>query len=103
MKKFTHRNDGFICENCGIINNPASKTCRNHCKECLYSLHVDCNPGDRLEQCHGFLKPINIEITRNDFDKIIFKCIKCDIIKRNKIADDDNREKIFQILEKLIK
>ena len=37
-------------------------SCRNHCPNCLYSKHVDKNPGDRQEDCHGMLEPIGIEI-----------------------------------------
>ena len=29
----------------------------NHCPRCLYSKHVDINPGDRAEQCDGMMEP----------------------------------------------
>jgi predicted RNA-binding Zn-ribbon protein involved in translation (DUF1610 family) len=100
-KRFIKINDEFLCGKCGEINPPADKTCRNHCRKCLYSLHVDVNPGDRASKCHGWLKPIEIEISAGEMKSIKFKCEKCDQISRNKIADDDNRQKLFEILEKI--
>jgi len=102
MKKFTVRNESFICEVCGKENPPASATCRNHCRECLCSKHVDKNPGDRDESCHGILIPIDIEISGAEMKSIIFKCKKCGMIRKNKIALDDNREKLFEVIEKKV-
>ena len=99
-KKFTKINEEFICGKCGALNPPANKTCRNHCRECLYSLHVDINPGDRASECHGWLIPRKIEISAGEMKAIQFECEKCGKISRNKIADDDNRQKLFEILEK---
>jgi predicted RNA-binding Zn-ribbon protein involved in translation (DUF1610 family) len=99
-QQFQHRNDKFICLNCGQENFPAQKTCRNHCTKCLNSLHVDNFPGDRLNNCQGKLVPISIDFKGGEMDKIIFSCAKCGEISRNKIAEDDNREALFQIIEK---
>ena len=60
--KFTEIDEGFVCEHCGKKVEPLGYSCRNHCPECLYSKHVDINPGDREETCHGLLEPIDIEI-----------------------------------------
>ncbi len=100
MKKFTVINEEFTCEVCGKLNPPAQATCRNHCRECLCSKHVDKNPGDRSENCQGTLIPIDIEITGAEMKSIIFKCQKCGQTRKNKIAVDDNREKLFEVLEK---
>ena len=99
MKRFIKRNDSFVCEVCGYHNSPASVTCRNHCCQCLYSKHVDKNPGDRAEQCGGIMKPIDVEILGGELTSIVFKCQKCGFIRKNKIASDDNREKLFEIVE----
>lgn len=100
VKKFTHVNEGFKCEVCGHVNPPASSTCRNHCVKCLCSKHVDINPGDRAALCGGIMRPVDIEITRDEMSSIIFECEKCKKKGKNKIASDDDREKLLQILEK---
>ena len=63
MKTFTEIDEEFICENCGRKVEKLEYSCRNHCNHCLYSKHVDKNPGDRAEECHGLLEPIGIEIS----------------------------------------
>ena len=50
----------FVCDNCGKMVNKLNYTARDHCPFCLYSKHVDINPGDRLNKCRGLLKPIDI-------------------------------------------
>lgn len=60
--KFTKIDEEFICENCGRKVTKLNYTCRNHCPYCLHSKHVDINPGDRAENCHGVLEPIGLEI-----------------------------------------
>ena len=52
-KKFFEIDEEFICENCGKHVPKLGYTCRNHCPYCLHSKHVDINPGDRAETCHG--------------------------------------------------
>lgn len=96
---FTEIDEEFICENCGTKVEKLGYSCRNHCPHCLYSKHVDKNPGDREEECHGMLKPIDIEINPKKGYVIVFKCIKCGAIRKNKVAEDDNKEKIYKIIE----
>ena len=72
MGNFTVIDEEFVCENCGAKVKKLGYSCRNHCPECLHSKHVDKNPGDRDEECHGLLEPIDVEInnifpTENDF------------------------------------
>ena len=100
MKKFTKINDRFVCEYCGEINPPADKTCRDHCTNCLCSKHVDKNPGDRQETCHGKLIPVDFDIRGGEIKQIIFRCGKCQVVRKNKLADDDNKEKIWDIMSK---
>ena len=100
MKRFTEIDEEFICENCGEKVKPLGYSCRNHCPKCLYSKHVDINPGDREEACHGMLEPIDIEINSKKGYMIIFKCKKCGKITKNKVAEDDNMDLIYKIIEK---
>ena len=60
--RFTEIDEEFICENCGRKVSKLGYSCRNHCPYCLHSKHVDKNPGDRAEECHGDLEPVSLEI-----------------------------------------
>ena len=66
------------------------------CYYCLYSKHVDINPGDRLNPCKGLLKPIQIEKYKDTY-KIIYKCNKCNQLHKNIIAIDDDFNEIINI------
>lgn len=96
MKKFTMRDESFICENCGKRVNTLNYTARDHCPYCLYSKHVDINPGDRANTCLGLLKPIGIEKFKNTY-KIIYKCNKCNQEHKNIIANDDDMDEIIRL------
>lgn len=95
---FTRLDEEFICENCGKKVPKLGYSCRNHCIHCLFSKHVDINPGDREEKCHGLLKPIDVEINSKKGYVIVFKCIKCGKIRKNKVAEDDNMDLIYDII-----
>ena len=86
----------FTCQNCHRHVLPLNYSARDHCPYCLYSLHLDNNPGDRENNCHGLLKPIDIEKYKDTY-KIIYKCTKCGIIKKNIMASDDNYDEIINI------
>ncbi len=97
-QNFIVKNDSFICKNCGAENPPAQQTCRNHCKECLYSLHVDAEvPGDRLSECGNLMKPIEIGQDGKKGFFVIHECTKCDKKLRNKLAEDDNWDTVCGI------
>lgn len=96
MKKFTMRDETFICENCNKKVNTLGYTARDHCNYCLCSKHVDINPGDRLNNCKGILRPISIEKFKNTY-KIIYKCDKCNKIHKNIMANDDNFDLIIEL------
>ena len=97
MKIFNEIDDEFVCENCGKLVPKLGYSCRNHCPYCLYSKHVDINPGDRMEKCHGLLVPICVELNSKKGYVIIYKCQKCGAIRRNVSARDDNMEKIIKL------
>ncbi len=97
MPNFTVIDEEFICENCGTKVNKLGYSCRNHCPICLHSKHVDINPGDRLQTCHGILEPIRLETNSKKGYVIIFKCKKCGAIRKNKVAEDDNMELVIKL------
>ncbi len=70
----------------------------NHCANCLWSKHVDVNPGDRAEGCGGLMKPIEIIQVKQEFS-VLQKCQKCNHQRKNKISSEDN----FDVVLKLIK
>ena len=96
MKKFNMIDEEFICLNCGNKVSKLNVTARDHCNNCLYSLHVDINPGDRKNPCKGLLEPIGIEKYRDTY-KIIYKCTKCGMLHKNIMATDDNMDKIIEL------
>ena len=96
MKKFNMIDEEFICENCHKHVEKLKYTARDHCPYCLYSKHVDINPGDRSNQCQGLLIPIGIEKFKNTY-KIIYKCSKCNKIHKNIVAEDDNFDLIIEL------
>ena len=96
MKKFTMIDEDFTCENCKNKVEKLNYTARDHCNHCLYSKHVDNNPGDRNNDCKGLLKPIDIEKFKKTY-KIIYMCEKCKKIHKNIIANDDNMDVIIEL------
>ena len=86
-----------ICDNCGKKVSKLGYSCRNHCPFCLHSKHVDVNPGDRAEDCHGDLEPVGAELDSKKGYVIIFKCKKCGKLRRNKAAEDDNIDLIIKL------
>lgn len=96
MKKFYMINENFICEKCQKQVFKSQKSVRDHCDKCLYSKHVDINPGDRQNNCLGLLKPIGIEKFKKTF-KILYKCVKCGKNHKNIIAEDDNMDLIIKL------
>ena len=96
MKKFNMIDEQFICENCGKVVEPAGYTARDHCPYCLYSKHVDINPGDRKNSCKGLLKPVGIEKFKDTY-KIVYKCESCNQEHKNIVAKDDDMNEIIRI------
>lgn len=90
------RDEEFVCKNCGQSVNKLLYSARDHCPYCLISIHIDNNPGDRECLCHGTLLPCGLEKYRNTY-KIVYKCERCGIIKRNIMAEDDDMETLIKI------
>lgn len=96
MKNFNMLDENFICENCGKKVNKLNYTARDHCPYCLYSKHLDINPGDRKNDCKGLLEPIGIEKYKDTY-KILYKCQKCKQTHKNIMANDDNMDLIIEL------
>ena len=70
LKKVTIRptpaTDTFTCKVCGQVCTPqnAGSDHRNHCPNCLSSLHVDEEPGDRASDCGGIMEPVAVWVRK---------------------------------------
>ena len=93
-RKFQRTKEDFTCEQCGFFVHGSGYT--NHCPQCLWSKHVDVNPGDRQETCQGLMEPVGVELKGGKYT-IIHHCISCGFEKRNKAAKDDNFDAIVQL------
>lgn len=93
-KKFQRNIEDFVCEHCGKEVKGSGYT--NHCPYCLWSKHVDVNPGDRAEECRGMMKPDHTE-QKGDVIILVHKCEKCGLFKKNKINESDSFEKILEV------
>lgn len=87
-KRFTKIDEGFRCAHCGKEVKPLGYSSRNHCPFCLWSLHLDVNPGDRAADCGGALEPIRVEVDPKKGYMIVHKCQKCGAIRRNRTAHE---------------
>lgn len=87
-KRFTKNDDGFVCVHCGKEVRPLSYSSRNHCPFCLWSRHLDINPGDRASECQGEMEPIFAEPDAKKGYVITHRCVKCGAIRRNRAATE---------------
>jgi len=95
--KFQRRIEDFICEHCGAEVSGDGFT--NHCPVCLWSKHVDVNPGDRAEPCQGLMEPVAIQPHKDSY-RIRFRCQKCGEERWNKSAPQDDFETLLEIARK---
>lgn len=86
--------EDFVCENCDKEVHGNGYT--NHCPHCLFSKHMDINPGDRLSPCQGLMKPVSITNEKGEYH-IIHRCILCGFEKNNKAAPEDNFDLLIKI------
>ncbi|MBN1325883.1 RNHCP domain-containing protein [Candidatus Falkowbacteria bacterium] len=100
IKKFQRKIEDFICENCG--NKIKGTGYTDHCPNCLYSKHVDINPGDRKSVCHGLMEPISVEL-KGDQKIIHYKCLMCGFEHQVKALESDNKEKLIELSTNPIK
>ena len=98
MKTFTSLDEGFVCKVCGTVVPPLKYSSRDHCTNCLCSLHVDNNPGDRENECHGVLVPVEVQLSSKKGYVINYKCSKCGQRHNNKAAADDNFKTLLSVM-----
>lgn len=98
MKLFQKKVEDFTCLECGtrVLGNGYT----NHCPHCLASRHVDNNPGDRAATCGGMMKPKTVEQKGSGY-VVTHECKTCGHIKRNKISEKDNFNKVIEVSKNL--
>jgi len=90
-KEFFRHNESFVCAKCKEENPSAQDTERNHCRKCLYSLHVDQEtPGDRKSGCGSLMEPYKIGYKGAKGFMIVHRCLLCNKEIANRAASDDN-------------
>lgn len=96
-KKFQKRVENFRCQKCGakIWGNGYT----DHCPVCLWGMHVDVNPGDRMEKCGGMMEPVQAEVKGDKF-LLYFICRKCGYKYRVKSLPEDNFEVIMKLVNR---
>lgn len=94
-KQFQRRIENFTCGNCGAFVKGNGYT--NHCPECLWSRHVDVNPGDRGETCRGMMEPVAVTQKRGTYI-LHHRCTKCAVKRRNKTSAVDDFDAILRVV-----
>ncbi|NQV93340.1 RNHCP domain-containing protein [Candidatus Kaiserbacteria bacterium] len=84
---FKRTKEDFKCEHCGeqVVGNGYT----NHCPGCLWSKHVDIEPGDRASECGGMMRPVLLE-EKNGGYVVLHRCTECSFEKHNKLQNEDN-------------
>lgn len=97
--RFIPCGEGFTCAVCGCQVTPegAGSRHRNHCPNCLCSLHLDSTPGDRAAGCGGIMDPIAVWVRRGGEWALIHCCRRCGALRSNRSAGDDNPVKLLSL------
>ncbi len=97
-KLFQRKIEDFICGRCGAKVSGNGYT--NHCPKCLWSKHVDRNPGDRAENCAGLMKPVGGVKERRGY-VLTQQCVECGFEKRNSLSPEDDFDAFLALAGKL--
>lgn len=94
---FIKKVEDFICEHCKAVVKGSGYT--NHCPKCLWSKHVDIDPGDRKETCGGLMEPIAIAGSTPNY-RLIHTCVKCGLQRTITISGQDDPAAILALAGK---
>lgn len=96
---FIKKIEKFFCERCGIevINSGYF----NHCPKCLWSKHVDIDPGDRSSDCNGLMEPIDLYYKSGKWI-IVHRCQSCGYKSVNKIREEDDFNEVISLEKKIV-
>lgn len=96
VRRFQRTVEDFTCAHCGLQVQGDGYT--NHCPRCLWSRHVDINPGDRLAECGGLMVPVAIEGRPGTY-RILHRCQLCAEEKWNQASSADDFEALLSLAE----
>ncbi len=91
---FIRNKENFTCRKCGKETIGDGYT--DHCSYCLWSKHVDVDPGDRASDCGGLMEPIGVTVKNSQYT-IYYQCQKCNYRHRVKAVKDDNINEIIRL------
>lgn len=97
---FKKTKENFVCEHCGAEVVGDGYT--NHCPKCLWSKHVDIDPGDRKASCGGMMEPYDAENHHGVF-RVIHKCLVCGVERPSPVVPQDDFEVVLDVAKKAAK
>ena len=100
MRNFQRKIEDFTCAHCGAKVVGSGYT--NHCPKCLWSKHVDVNPGDRAQVCGDIMEPVGLELKSGEYI-LTHECEKCGHKSKCKISPSDDINALTQLSETLVK
>jgi hypothetical protein len=98
-RKFKRKIEDFNCLNCGLKVKGDGYT--NHCPICLWSRHMDINPGDRANTCQGMMEPIGV-IKKGEVYYLTHRCQLCKKTANIKVQPNDNFELVLKISQSMV-
>ena len=102
LRGHDRRAESFRCIHCRLdVPLVAAGTAhRNHFPTCLWSRHLDDEPGDRASDCRASMEPIAITVRKDGEWILIHRCQGCGKLSSNRIAGDDNPLLLIRIAVK---
>jgi len=91
---FIKKIEDFVCDNCGCKVSGQGYT--NHCHKCLWSKHVDVEPGDRAAECGGLMRPVDLYFRHGDWI-ISHRCDSCGFVRNDKIRPEDDFDQVVKL------
>ena len=96
---FIRNKEDFICEHCGYQVKGTGYT--NHCPKCLWSKHVDIDPGDRQSECGGMMRPVDLYFRKHEWI-IGQRCESCGFSRNDKIRPEDDFSAAVKLEKELV-
>lgn len=94
MTAFIKTIEDFVCARCDA--KVAGNGYTNHCPECLWSRHVDENPGDRASLCKEIMEPVAVLLKAGEWT-ILHRCVSCGFERAQKAEATDNQEALAEL------
>ena len=93
-RNFQRCKEDFVCGNCSHLEQGDGYT--NHCSQCLWSKHVDINPGDRAAECQGLMPPVILDSRKGGY-RFLQRCLDCGHERWNKAQTQDSFDAVLAV------